>query len=100
MVRASLASKTVTGRKTLKHCTEKVPFVLDITSGCAALERKDTPNVVVTLWLLHQQALLSNTLPTILHGVLCAIVKFVSCVRDRILSLQLFRKFCLEMGAE
>jgi hypothetical protein len=61
---------------------------------------KDTPNVVITLWLLHQQALLSNILSTILHEVLCALVKFINCVRDSTLSLQLFKRFCLEMGAE
>jgi len=100
MVRASLPSKTVSGRKTLKHCTEGAPSMPNITSDYAALEKKDAPNVVVTLWLLHQQVLLSNILPTVLHEVLCALVKFFNCVRDITLSLQLFKGFCLEMGAE
>ena len=100
MVRASLPSKTVSGRKTVKHCTEGAPSMPDIVSGCAALEKKDTPNVVTTVWLLHQQALLSNTLPTILHEILCGLVSFVNCVRDSTLSLQRFKRFCFEMGAE
>jgi hypothetical protein len=73
--------------------------MLDSTSGCAALVKKDAANVVITLCFLHWQALKSDTLPTILDEVLSTSVKVVNCIRASTLSQQLSKRFGLEMGA-
>ena len=82
-------------------CTDGAPTMLGKTSGFATLVKKEAPQIIVTHCFLHRLALLaSKTLSSTLREILSTSVKVVNFIRARALNRRLFKKLCLEMGAQ
>jgi len=80
-------------------CTDSGPVMLGKNSGSVSYVRNEIRDVLVYHCMLHQHALMTNTLPENLKNTLPNVVQTVNYVRGRAIKHCLFHAFCKEIGS-
>ena len=87
-------------KKMYSICTDGAPAMLGNKSGCAALVKKEAPNVTVTHCMFHRHALAVKSLPLTLKEILSNCVKMGNFTRRRSNNHCLCKALCRELGSD
>ncbi|XP_039224610.1 protein ZBED8-like [Crotalus tigris] len=80
-------------------CTDGAPAMLGCRSGFQRLVWNESPKVIGTHCMIHQQILATKTLPQELREVMKSVINCVNFVKASSLNTRLFSQLCNELDA-
>mgnify|MGYP002775206681 CR=1 FL=1 len=87
-------------KKCIGVCTDGARSMSGKYGGLQALIRKKAPNAMWTHCIIHREALASKAMSSELNQVLECVISSVNYIKTRPLKAILFKKLCINMGAE
>ena len=81
-------------------CTDGVAAMVGRYKGFVSRIREKRPDIVVTYWFLHREALVARTLRADLASVVNTVISIVNFVETKPLKTQKFAIICIEIEAE
>ncbi|XP_014389407.1 PREDICTED: LOW QUALITY PROTEIN: protein ZBED8-like [Myotis brandtii] len=94
-----LKEHKISWEKVCGVCTDGAPAMLGCRSGFQRLILNESPKVMGTHCMIHQQMLAMKTLPQELQEVMKSVISCVNFVKASTLNSQLFSQLCNELDA-
>ena len=80
--------------------TDGAPAMIGCKSGLRAFIKSNAIHITFTHCMVHRDALVSKTLPSLLADILKIVVETVNFVRGRALNHRIFMQLCKEMESK
>ena len=75
-------------------CTNSAPAMLGCRSGCQALAKQKSPDIISTHCTINCQTLIMKTIPDELNSVLGEVIRAVNLIKGNALNSRLFTELC------